>query len=86
MTDRSITLGMLAEMVGGTVDGDAATVIRGAAVLREVRRGEITFIDQPERIKQLAATQAAAVVLPEKLDVRIESGSGTTRLAGRRFA
>ncbi len=68
MIDRSITLGMLAEMVGGQVVGDAATVIRGAAVLREVTRGEITFIDQPERVKQLAATEAVAVVIPAGLD------------------
>ena len=67
MTDRSITLGMLAELVGGQVVGDAATVIRGAAVLREVRSGEITFVDQAERLKQLASTQAAAVVLPENI-------------------
>ncbi len=65
--DRSITLGMLAELAGGQVVGDAATVIHGAAVLREVKRGEITFIDQPERVKQLAATEAAAVVVPEAM-------------------
>jgi UDP-3-O-[3-hydroxymyristoyl] glucosamine N-acyltransferase len=66
--DRSITLGMLAELVEGQVVGSAATVIRGAAVLREVTRGEITFIDQPERVKQLATTDAAAVVIPAGLD------------------
>jgi UDP-3-O-[3-hydroxymyristoyl] glucosamine N-acyltransferase len=68
MKDRSIALGMLAELVEGQVVGDAATVIRGAAVLREVGRGEITFIDQAERVKQLAATDAAAVVIPAGLD------------------
>jgi UDP-3-O-[3-hydroxymyristoyl] glucosamine N-acyltransferase len=68
MMDRSITLGMLAELVGGKVVGNAATVIRGAAVLREVVPGEVTFIDQPERVKQLATTEAAAVVLPAGLD------------------
>ncbi len=68
MMDRSITLGMLAELVGGQAAGDTSTVIRGAAVLREVVRGEVTFIDQPERVKQLAATEAAAVVLPAGLD------------------
>ena len=68
MTDRSITFGMLAEMVGGQVDGDSATMIRGAAVLRDVARGEITFVDQQERVKQLAATEAAAVVLPAGID------------------
>jgi UDP-3-O-[3-hydroxymyristoyl] glucosamine N-acyltransferase len=66
--DRSITLGMLAELVEGQVVGDTATVIRGAAVLREVGRGEITFIDQQERLKQLAATEAAAAVIPANLE------------------
>lgn len=66
--DRSITLGMLAGLVDGQVVGDPATVIYGAAVLGEVTRGEITFIDQVERVKQLAATEAAAVVLPAGLD------------------
>jgi UDP-3-O-[3-hydroxymyristoyl] glucosamine N-acyltransferase len=66
--DRSITLGMLAELVEGKVVGSAATVIRGAGTLRDVTRGEITFVDQAERLKQLAATDAAAVVIPAGLD------------------
>jgi UDP-3-O-[3-hydroxymyristoyl] glucosamine N-acyltransferase len=68
MSERRATLGQLAELVGGRVEGDPAMVIRGAAPLGEVQAGEITLIDQPERARQLAATQAAAVVLPEKLD------------------
>ncbi len=67
MMDRSITLGMLTELVGGQCVGDAATIIRGAAVLGEVSPGEITFIDQPERLKLLATTQASAVVVPEQI-------------------
>jgi UDP-3-O-[3-hydroxymyristoyl] glucosamine N-acyltransferase len=66
--DRTITLGMLAGLVEGQVVGNAATMIRGAAVLSEVTRGEITFIDQAERIKQLANTEAAAVIIPAGLD------------------
>jgi len=67
MTDRSTTLGQLAELVGGRVHGDPATPIHGAAVLGEVQAGQITLIDHPERVKQLAATQAAAVVVSEKI-------------------
>jgi UDP-3-O-[3-hydroxymyristoyl] glucosamine N-acyltransferase len=67
MSERATTLALLAELVGGTVEGDSATVIRGAATLSEVQAGQITLIDQPERAKQLAATAAAAVVVPEKL-------------------
>lgn len=65
MNEHSTTLGQLAELVGGQLRGNSAMPIRGAAVLGEVQPAEITFIDQPERVKQLAATQAAAVVLTE---------------------
>jgi UDP-3-O-[3-hydroxymyristoyl] glucosamine N-acyltransferase len=67
MSGRSTTLGQLAELVGGRVQGDAATAIQSAAVLSEVVAGEITFIDQPERLKQLIAKSAAAVIAPEKI-------------------
>ncbi len=68
MIERATTLGQLAELVGGRVEGDPAVVLRGAAPLGSVQAHEITLIDQPERVKQLAATQAAAAVVPEKLE------------------
>jgi UDP-3-O-[3-hydroxymyristoyl] glucosamine N-acyltransferase len=61
------TLGQLAGLVGGRVHGDPAIVIHGAATLSDVVAGEITFIDHPDRVKRLATTQAAAVVLPESI-------------------
>jgi UDP-3-O-[3-hydroxymyristoyl] glucosamine N-acyltransferase len=63
--NQTSTLGQLAELVGGRVQGNPATAIRGAATLSEVAAGEITLIDHPERVKRLAATQAAAVVFAE---------------------
>jgi UDP-3-O-[3-hydroxymyristoyl] glucosamine N-acyltransferase len=63
MSDRPTTLGELAELVGGEVVGNSTTPIHGAAVLSEVGPGQITLADHPERLKQLAATEAAAVVL-----------------------
>jgi UDP-3-O-[3-hydroxymyristoyl] glucosamine N-acyltransferase len=83
MMDRSITLGMLAKLVNGQTVGDAATVIHGAAVLREVAPGEITFIDQPERLKQLAATEAAAVVVPEAISWEETGGRPSLRDGAR---
>jgi UDP-3-O-[3-hydroxymyristoyl] glucosamine N-acyltransferase len=62
------TVAELAELVGGQVVGDASTVISGAAVLSEVQSGEITLVDQLENVKRLAATKAAAVVLPKNID------------------
>jgi len=64
---RTTTLGQLTELVGGRVVGDPTTAINAANVLSEVALGEITFVDQAERLKQLAATQAAAVVATEKI-------------------
>jgi len=78
---RTTTLGQLAELVGGRVEGDPATAINGANVLSEVASGEITFVDQAERLKQLTATQAAAVVAPEKLAEHWKAAGDTpTRL------
>jgi UDP-3-O-[3-hydroxymyristoyl] glucosamine N-acyltransferase len=64
MSHCTTTLDELAALVGGTLQGDGTTVIHGAAVLGEVAAGQITLVDQPERIKQLAQTAAAAVVVP----------------------
>jgi UDP-3-O-[3-hydroxymyristoyl] glucosamine N-acyltransferase len=67
MAMQSTTLGELAALVGGKVHGNAATIVRGAATLGEVTEGQITIVDQLERVKQLAATQAAAIVHSEKI-------------------
>jgi UDP-3-O-[3-hydroxymyristoyl] glucosamine N-acyltransferase len=50
------------------VTGDGAIVICGAAVLSEVHSGQVTLVDQLERVKELAGTQAAAVVVPTNID------------------
>ena len=67
MSERATTLGQLAELVGGRICGDPAMIIRGAAALGQVAEGQITLIDHVDRVKRLAATQAAAVVRPEKV-------------------
>jgi UDP-3-O-[3-hydroxymyristoyl] glucosamine N-acyltransferase len=84
MSERSTTLGRLAELVGGRVNGDAAIIIHGAAVLREVAAGEITLVDHADRTRQLATTSAAAVVVPEKIAgsfLEASSGDLAARLA-----
>jgi UDP-3-O-[3-hydroxymyristoyl] glucosamine N-acyltransferase len=67
MSERATTLGELARLVGGRIVGDPTTPIRGAAPLVDASTGEITLIDRPERSGQLAQSQAAAAVLPEKI-------------------
>jgi UDP-3-O-[3-hydroxymyristoyl] glucosamine N-acyltransferase len=65
MTSVTATLGELARLVAGRVVGDPETIITGAMPLGEVAAGQITFIDQSDRLPRLAAISAAAVVVPE---------------------
>jgi UDP-3-O-[3-hydroxymyristoyl] glucosamine N-acyltransferase len=67
MSKTSTTLGQLAELVGGRVQGDPKLLVHGAAVLGEVVAGEITLVDHVDRLKKLDATPATAVVLAEKI-------------------
>lgn len=73
MSRRLTTLGQLAELVRGRLVGDPTTAISSAAVLSEVVAEEITFIDQPERVKQLIETKAAAVLAPERIAEQLAS-------------
>jgi UDP-3-O-[3-hydroxymyristoyl] glucosamine N-acyltransferase len=59
----------LARLVGGDVVGDAGLAIRGAAVLDDAAAGEITLLDKAEKVKLLARSQAAAVVVPRGVSV-----------------
>lgn len=63
----SYTLGELARLVDGTLAGDAALPIAGAAPLTTAAAGEITLVDAPERLKRLVGHPAAAVLLPRGL-------------------
>ncbi len=62
MGARSYKLYELAELVGGTVDGDGQTLIRGVAGIREAEPGEITFIANPKYEEFLGVTRASAVI------------------------
>ena len=73
MSKRSTTLGQLAKLVGGQLQGDSRLAIKGAEVLGEVAAGEITLVDHPDRMKLLNSTPAAAVVLCEKIAGSLES-------------
>ncbi len=62
--ETSRTLAELADLVGGTLTAGASVVVTAAAPLDEVAASELTFIDQPERSTQAAASPAAAVLVP----------------------
>ena len=65
------TLGELARLVGGRLEGDAGLPISGAAPLADVRHGEITLADGHGRLCELEGSPAAAVVAPQELVVSL---------------
>jgi UDP-3-O-[3-hydroxymyristoyl] glucosamine N-acyltransferase len=67
-TGRTATLAELAELVGGAVRGDGNVRVTAAKPLDDARTGHITLIDLPERIAQLEACSATAVVLPRNVE------------------
>ncbi len=57
------TLKDLAELTGGTLDGDGTIVITGVAGIKEAAPGHITFLANPKYLKELKATKASAVIV-----------------------
>ncbi len=66
-----VTLDELARLVGGTVSGDGATVIRGVNGLEQAGPGEIAFLANPKYAPLLAATKASAVIVADGTDVAL---------------
>ena len=56
------TLAQLAAELGGEVVGDASTVIRGVAGIREAQGGDITFLANARYAGYLHETRASAVL------------------------
>jgi UDP-3-O-[3-hydroxymyristoyl] glucosamine N-acyltransferase len=65
----TVLLAELCRLVEGTLTGDGSTVVRGAATLGEAAAGEITLIDQPDKVALLEASPAVAVVVPRGVEV-----------------
>lgn len=61
------SLAELAQIVGGKVHGDGNVAIRGAGILRDATAEEITLADNANLVKKIAASPAAAVVVPRDL-------------------
>jgi UDP-3-O-[3-hydroxymyristoyl] glucosamine N-acyltransferase len=65
------TLQGIAELVGGTVRGDGATPITGAAIIRDAQPGDITLAEKSHFAPQLARSQASAALVPPGLEPAI---------------
>lgn len=66
--DRSV--GEIAELVGGEVDGDATVRITGVNGIREAKTGDITFVGSSHYANYLDTTSASAVFVGPKVGVR----------------
>ncbi len=64
------TVGELAKLVDGTVDGDEDTTISGIAGICSAREGHITFLSNGKYRNQLDETGASAIVLSHDDDAR----------------
>jgi UDP-3-O-[3-hydroxymyristoyl] glucosamine N-acyltransferase len=60
----TITLGQITEWVNGELSGDPDCAITGAGPLDSAVEGQISFAEKGKGLKHLAATQAAAVIVP----------------------
>jgi UDP-3-O-[3-hydroxymyristoyl] glucosamine N-acyltransferase len=62
-TSMGYTLAELAELVGGSVEGDPTLVITAVAGIQEAQPGAITFVAHQKSLRTLKTTKASAVVL-----------------------
>lgn len=62
------TLQELAELLGGTVQGDASVAIGSLGSLDDAQPGQITFLANPKYADKVGTTRATAVVLPPGAD------------------
>jgi UDP-3-O-[3-hydroxymyristoyl] glucosamine N-acyltransferase len=57
------TLGELAGLVGGSVEGDPTLIIAGIAGIQEARTGDLTFVAHRRYLQTLKTSQASAVII-----------------------
>jgi UDP-3-O-[3-hydroxymyristoyl] glucosamine N-acyltransferase len=62
-TATAHTLGALAELVGGSVEGEPTLVITGVAGIQEARPGDVTFVAHQKYLRTLKTSRASAVIL-----------------------
>jgi UDP-3-O-[3-hydroxymyristoyl] glucosamine N-acyltransferase len=70
-TNGGKTLQELATLVGGRVIGDGAKVVRSASTLSRAGKDDISFLANTKYEKQLAATEAAAVVVAQEMESKV---------------
>lgn len=69
MSQRRFTLGALADALDATLEGDAGRVVTGVAALDAAGPDDVSFLVDPRYGGQATASRAAAIVVPEGLQV-----------------
>lgn len=64
-----ITPEMIAEITGGTIEGNRDCEITGFAKIEEAKKGDISFIANPKYIHFASDTEASALIISEDLSV-----------------
>lgn len=65
---KTLTLGELSELVGGTLHGDATIQIRSVAPVRAAGKGDLTWVNDKRFVVELANCQASAALVAPDLD------------------
>ena len=61
----ALTTGELAAKLGAALEGDPKAVVHGVADLRAARAGQLSFAVKPRYLSAVAASAAAAVIVPQ---------------------
>src|SRR5512135_1481775 len=78
-----LTLGELAERLGGAAEGDRDLALSGAAGLDQAGPGDLTFVDGPRALAAAASGSAGALLVPPGLEI---PGRNLIRVANPRLA
>jgi UDP-3-O-[3-hydroxymyristoyl] glucosamine N-acyltransferase len=68
MTEKTVSLKTLAQLVQGEIAGDGDIMIRGLAPIETAGEGEITFLVKANRMEVLEATKASAILVPMSIE------------------
>lgn len=66
--NKPLSLGYIAEIIGGEVDGDRNAQVLGLNELHVVREGDITFVDHPKYYNKVLNSAATFIIINKKVD------------------
>ncbi len=70
-----ITIGKIAEILGGRCEGDESIQIHGASKIEDGLEGTLTFLSNPKYTNFVATTKASAIIVDEQFDSKNLDGN-----------